>query len=64
MKIPFTRKIEKKNELVSLIHTRIAWKSMFISFINDHHKYGNSYLIKYNFESFNRFKKFINKVKT
>lgn len=37
---------------------------MFISFINDHHKYGNSYLIKYNFESFNRFKKFINKVKT
>jgi DUF971 family protein len=71
-KTPFTRKNERSKELLGLIHTDVYGLMMisviggytyFITFTDDHSRYGYVYLMKHKSESFKRFKEFRNEVK-
>ena len=77
IKTPFTRKNERSNELLDLIHAEVCGLIpicaidegyiyiyiYFITFTNDHSRYGYVHLMKYKPESFWRFKEFRNQVK-
>jgi len=67
----FTGKSERSKELLGLIHIDICGPMMicaiggyiyFITFTDDHSRYDYVYLMKYKFESFERFKEFRNEV--
>ncbi|XP_017970356.1 PREDICTED: uncharacterized protein LOC108660625 [Theobroma cacao] len=66
-KTPFTGKAEKVGVLIGLIHLDVCGPlktparggySYFITFIDDHSRFGYVYLIKYKFETFEKFKEF------
>ncbi|CAN6573251.1 unnamed protein product [Malus baccata var. baccata] len=70
-KSPFTSKGERATEILGLIHTDVCGPmsttsrggfSYYITFIDDHSRFGYVYLMKYKSESFERFKEFKNKV--
>ncbi|KAM1381427.1 hypothetical protein ACFX2I_023028 [Malus domestica] len=70
-KSPFTRKGERATEILGLIHTDVCGPmsttsrggfSYYITFIDDHSRFGYVYLMKYKSESFERFKEFKNEV--
>ena len=61
----------RANELLELIHTDVCGPishiarggfSYFITFTNDHSKYGYLYLMKHKSESFEKFKEFLSEV--
>ena len=61
----------RANELLELIHTDVCGPishiarggfSYFITFTDDHSRYGYLYLMKHKYESFERFKEFHNEV--
>ena len=66
-KIPFSWKGERSNELLELVYTNVCdpmtihaqgGYSYFITFIDDHSRYGYLYLMKYKFEAFKNFNEF------
>ncbi|CAN6567561.1 unnamed protein product [Malus baccata var. baccata] len=70
-KSPFTGKGERTTEILGLIHTDVCGPmfttsrggfSYYITFIDDHSRFGYVYLMKYKSESFERFKAFKNEV--
>ena len=70
-KLPFTGKGERSTECLELIHSdvygpmnvqAIGGFSYFITFIDDHSRYGHVYLMKHKFETLERFKEFRSKV--
>ncbi|KAM1543858.1 hypothetical protein ACFX1Z_013474 [Malus domestica] len=70
-KSPFTRKGECAPEILGLIHTDVCGPmsttsrggfSYYITFTDDHSRFGYVYLMKYKSESFERFKEFKNEV--
>jgi transposase InsO family protein len=71
IKNPFTRKGVRATDVLELIHidvcgplTHMARGGFFyfITFIDDHSRYGYLYLMKHKFESFEKFKEFRNEV--
>ncbi|KAM2605239.1 hypothetical protein TB2_034059 [Malus domestica] len=71
-KSPFTGKGERATEILGLIHTDVCGPmsttsrggfSYYITFTDDHSRFGYVYLMKYKSESFERFKEFKNEVK-
>ena len=71
-KSPFSKKDEQATECLRLIHSddcgpiniqSIGGFSYFITFTNDHSRYDYMYLMKFKFETFEKFKEFKNKVK-
>ncbi|KAM1524601.1 hypothetical protein ACFX10_009184 [Malus domestica] len=70
-KSPFTGKRERATEILGLIHTDVCGPmsttsrggfSYYITFTDDHSRFGYVYLMKYKSESFERFKEFKNEV--
>ncbi|KAM2111915.1 hypothetical protein ACFX1R_014483 [Malus domestica] len=70
-KSPFTGKGERATEILGLIHTDVCGPmsttsrggfSYYITFTDDHSRFGYVYLMKYKSESFERFKEFKNEV--
>ncbi|KAM1546338.1 hypothetical protein ACFX10_046560 [Malus domestica] len=70
-KSPFTGKGERSTEILGLIHTDVCGPmsttsrggfSYYITFTDDHSRFGYVYLMKYKSESFERFKEFKNEV--
>ncbi|KAM1543967.1 hypothetical protein PS2_013233 [Malus domestica] len=70
-KSPFTGKGERATEILGLIHTDVCGPmsttsrggfSYYITFTDDHSRFGYVYLMKYKSESFERFKEFNNEV--
>ena len=70
-KTPFTGKGERSTELLSLIHTDVCGPmltqarndfSYFLTFIDDHSRYGHVYLLKYKSEVFEKFKEYKSEV--
>ncbi|KAM1603271.1 hypothetical protein ACFX1Z_029893 [Malus domestica] len=70
-KSPFTGKGERATEILGLIHTDVCGPmsttsrggfSFYITFTDDHSRFGYVYLMKYKSESFERFKEFKNEV--
>ncbi|KAM2048182.1 hypothetical protein ACFX1T_006755 [Malus domestica] len=70
-KSPFTGKGERATEILGLIHTNVCGPmfttsrggfSYYITFTDDHSRFGYVYLMKYKSESFERFKEFKNEV--
>ncbi|KAL3497596.1 hypothetical protein ACH5RR_040328 [Cinchona calisaya] len=70
-KSSFTGKGDRSSELLGLIHTDVCGPmsiharrgfSYFITFTDDHSRYGFVYLLKYKFEAFEKFKEFRNEV--
>ncbi|KAM1306817.1 hypothetical protein ACFX2H_009156 [Malus domestica] len=70
-KSPFTGKGERATEILGLIHTDVCRPmstmsrggfSYYITFTDDHSRFGYVYLMKYKSESFERFKEFKNEV--
>ena len=70
-KLPFKRKGDRVDELLDLIHTDVCGPMSvharggfvyFITFIDDYSRYGHLYLMRYKFETFERFKEFRNEV--
>ena len=70
-KTPFTGKGERSTELSSLIHTDVCGPmstqarngfSYFLTFTDDHSRYGNVYLLKYKSEVFEKFKEYKSEV--
>ncbi|KAM1620813.1 hypothetical protein ACFXTN_017759 [Malus domestica] len=70
-KSPFTGKGERGTEILGLIHTDVCGPmsttsrggfSYYITFTDDHSRFGYVYLMKYKSESFERFKEFKNEV--
>ena len=70
-KAPFTNKGTRANGLLDLIHTDVCGPlsicarggySYFITFTDDHSRYGYIYLIRQKSESFEKFKEFKNEV--
>ena len=66
-KSPFTEKGERSTECVGLIHSDVCGLmniqaigvfSYFITFINDHSRYGHVYMMKHKSEALKRFKEF------
>ena len=71
-KSPFTGKGERTSECLGLIHTDVCGPiniqaigsfSYFITFIDDHSRYGHMFLMKHKFEAFEKFKEFRSEVK-
>ncbi|KAM2519435.1 hypothetical protein TB1_000069 [Malus domestica] len=70
-KSPFTGKGERATEILGLIHTDVCGPmsttsrggfSYYITFTDDHSRFGYVYFMKYKSESFERFKEFKNEV--
>ncbi|KAM1729772.1 hypothetical protein ACFX12_020114 [Malus domestica] len=70
-KSPFTGKGERATEILGLIHTNVCGPmsttsrggfSYYITFTDDHSRFGYVYLMKYKSESFEKFKEFKNEV--
>ncbi|KAM1017233.1 hypothetical protein ACFX2A_047807 [Malus domestica] len=70
-KSPFTGKRERATKILGLIHTDVCGPmsttsrggfSYYITFTDDHSRFGYVYLMKYKSESFERFKEFKNEV--
>ena len=70
-KTPFTGKGERSTELLSLIHTDVCGPistqarngfSYFLTFTDDHSRYGHVYLLKYKSEVFEKFKEYKSEV--
>ncbi|KAM1027855.1 hypothetical protein ACFX2A_041564 [Malus domestica] len=70
-KSPFTGKGERATEILGLIHTDVCGPmsttsrggfSYYITFTDDHSRFGYVYLMKYKSESFERFIEFKNEV--
>ena len=70
-KNPFTRKGVRATDVLELIHTDVCGPLThmarggffyFITFIDDHSRYGYPYLMKHKSESFEKFKEFCNEV--
>ncbi|KAM1554463.1 hypothetical protein ACFX1Z_007202 [Malus domestica] len=70
-KSPFTGKGERATKILGLIHTDVCGPmsttsrggfSYYITFTDDHSRFGYVYLMKYKSESFERFKEFKNEV--
>ena len=70
-KTPFTRKGERSNELLSLIHIDVCGPmstqarngfSYFLTFTDDHSRYSHVYLLKYKSEVFEKFKEYKSEV--
>ncbi|KAM2549652.1 hypothetical protein TB1_013993 [Malus domestica] len=70
-KSPFTGKGERTTEILGLIHTDVCGPmsttsrggfSYYITFTDDHSRFGYVYLMKYKSESFEKFKEFKNEV--
>lgn len=70
-KSPFKSKGERSKELLELIHSDVCGPfnemarggfQYFITFTDDHSRYEYMYLMKYKFESFEKFKEFKNEV--
>ena len=68
---PFTRKGVRATDVLELIHTDVCGPLThmarggffyFITFIDDHSRYGYLYLMKHKSESFEKFKEFRNEV--
>ena len=70
-KTPFTGKGERSTELLSLIHADVCRPmstqarngfSYFLTFTDDHSRYGHVYLLKYKSEVFEKFKEYKSEV--
>ena len=70
-KTPFIGKGERSTEFLSLIHTDVCGPmstqarngfSYFLTFTDDHSRYGHVYLLKYKSEVFEKFKKYKSEV--
>ena len=70
-KSPFTRKGERSSECLGLIHTDVCGTiniqaiggfSYFITFTDDHSRYGHVFLMKHKSEAFEKFKEFRSEV--
>ena len=70
-KTPFTGKGERSTELLSLIHTDVCGPmstqarnglSYFLTFTDDHSRYGHVYLLTYKSEVFEKFKEYKSEV--
>ena len=70
-KAPFTKVGERAKDLLDLIHTDVCGPfsttsinghKYFITFIDDHSRYGYVYLLKHKSETFETFKMFLNEV--
>ena len=70
-KSPFIGKGERAKDILALIHTNVCGPmsttskggfSYYITFTNDYSRFGYVYLMKYNSESFEKFKEFKNEV--
>ena len=70
-KTPFTKKGERSTELLSLIHADVCRPmstqarngfSYFLTFTDDHSRYGHVYLLKYKSEVFEKFKEYKSEV--
>jgi len=70
-KAPFNKNVERATNLLGIIHSGVCRPmskqarggyNYFITFTDDHSRYGYVYLMKYKLESFKKFKEFKNKV--
>ncbi len=70
-KAPFTEKGEQANDHLGLVHTDVCGLmskmsrggfSYFITFIDNFSRFGYVYLMRYKFETFEKFKEFKNEV--
>jgi hypothetical protein len=70
-KPPFTGQSERTSDLLGLVHTDVCGPmssvardgfQYFITFTDDFSRYGYIYLMRHKFESFEKFKEFLNEV--